>query len=173
MLKKRTGVVEFKGRHRVRFESVVEENSNGYPEAVVFAEIYKDMKQDEVIRMQLRHADMWCVVEGAKEIMETSLLLQKPESEKDTHKALGRFRKITQSGSNQTSLYFGVAKHHDRTLFYINFTQKSREAKKTLNISLGETEFKAAAAQLDHFVRCAERSYFEIYRGKGEKDAQT
>lgn len=164
MLKNPTGLVEIKGRHRVRFESLVEYNSNGYPESVVFAEIYENMQHSTVLRMQLRNEDLWELVEGAKEIIAIADAIP---SSKETTKKLGRYVKYTESGGTKNKLYFGAAKS-ETPLYYLNFTQEKGGAKKTLNISLSPIAMTAWIERMIHFAKCADRSFFAYY-ARGEQ----
>lgn len=159
MLKKPTGLIEIKGKHRVRFESVVEYNPNGYPEGVVFAEIYENMHHHTVLRMQLRNEDLWELVEGAKEIIAIADAIP---SSNETAKKLGGYVKYTESGGVKNKLYFGVAKSQT-PLYYLNFTQEKGGAKKTLNISLSPLVMAAWIERMAHFAQCADRSLFAYY----------
>lgn len=165
-----TGCIEFKGKHRVRFEAVVEYNENGYPEGVVFAEIHKDLKQEEVIRMQLRHEDLWELAEAAREIQAISDAII-VTNQKQPIKKLGKYAKYTQSHAGKSMLYFGVSKG-EITLFYLNFTRTKKkgeeEFKETLNISLAPLSLQAFIQRMTFFAKESERAYFMLYADKNK-----
>jgi len=178
--KQLVGRIEFKSKHLLVMEAILEYDQQGYVKDVLFVEIHADISTaaGDIVRMQLGVEDLCQMLHGAKEVISIgkglSIFSAEDAEKNHKHKALGNYRKYTKSSRFSSSLFFGVASslrldqkgkqktpYEAKCDYYLNITRDENGQKTTYVLKFDCFGFDAFLDRIHFLATCFSEKLFD------------